>query len=109
MGIFNDGYCDSRCPVYRCLPRCNRNGVCNLLLRTEIERTKMKTILLKMLLSKVLKGKLTYIGIAGVAVPMIGQLLGLELADSDVATVVQGIGIVVAAFGRWRAAHQEKL
>lgn len=106
MGIFNDGSSNSHCPIYRCLPRCNCNGVCNILLRTKTERNEMKTLLLKMLLSKFLKGKVTYIGIAGVAIPIIGQLLGVEIADSDLAQVMESVGIVVATFGRWRAAHQ---
>lgn len=69
----------------------------------------MKTLLLKLLMSKILKGKVTYIGIAGVAIPVIGQLLGVEIADSDVAQIIESAGIIVATFGRWRAAHQAKV
>lgn len=61
----------------------------------------------KFLESKFLKGKMTYAGIAGFALPMIGKALGVDIAESDWATVIQAIGIVVATMGRIRAAHQE--
>ena len=52
---------------------------------------------------QMLEGKLTYTALAAVAAPIVGRLLGIELAESDMAMVFQAAMVLVGVYGRWRA------
>lgn len=52
---------------------------------------------------KMLKGKLTYISWAAVGAPILGRLLGIELAEADLVALISAGFVLVGIFGRWRA------
>ena len=54
-------------------------------------------------MSRIAKGKVTYGGILLVAVPLLTQWLGFEVGSEEVSTAVQGLGVLVAWAGRYRA------
>lgn len=52
---------------------------------------------------KMLQGKLTYTGITVLAVGWISQLVGVDIAPTEVDAVVNAGATLLAIFGRWRA------
>jgi hypothetical protein len=65
-----------------------------------------KTLALKWLESRFLKGKITYAGIGVAVLPLIAKALGIDVTGPEVDQLVQAIGLAVALAGRVRAAHQ---
>ena len=58
--------------------------------------------------AQVFKGKLTYSMAGGAAVVFIGQALGIELAQEEVASIIGGAMALVAIYGRYRATKAAK-
>lgn len=50
-----------------------------------------------------LNGKLTYSAIAVMAIIYVGQLIGVEVAEDQAASIVGVVAGLIGAFGRWRA------
>lgn len=53
--------------------------------------------------TEVFKGKLTYASLAVVAAPMLGALLGMEIAETELVQIAQGVAVLIGFYGRWRA------
>ncbi len=53
--------------------------------------------------TKVFKGKLTYSALAVVAAPILGRLLGFEIAETELVQLLQGLAVLVGFYGRYRA------
>jgi hypothetical protein len=54
---------------------------------------------------KMFKGKLTYSALAAIVAVQVGKLLGVEIAESEVAQVTEAVLALVAIYGRWRASR----
>jgi hypothetical protein len=50
-----------------------------------------------------LNGKLTYSAIGIMAIIYVGQLIGVEVAEEQAASIVSVIAGLIGAYGRWRA------
>ena len=50
-----------------------------------------------------LKGKLTYTSLGVIAATIVGQYLGIEIAESDLAALTQAGAVIAGIYGRWRA------
>lgn len=49
------------------------------------------------------KGKLTYTALAAVVAPVMAQLLGVDVVQSEVVQVFQAVAALIGVYGRWRA------
>lgn len=54
-------------------------------------------------LRNAIKGKLTYGGISALAVGLVSELLGVDLAPAEVDAVMTAVATLAAIYGRWRA------
>lgn len=52
-----------------------------------------------------LRGKLTYSGITALAIGLVSELLGIDLAPVEVDAVMTAVATLAAIYGRWRAAR----
>lgn len=50
-----------------------------------------------------LNGKLTYTAIAVMAIIYAGQLIGVDIAEEQAASIVGVVAGLIGAYGRWRA------
>lgn len=50
-----------------------------------------------------IRGKLTYSGISALAVGLVSELLGIDLAPVEVDAVMTAVATLAAIYGRWRA------
>lgn len=55
---------------------------------------------------KLLKGKLTYASIGVLAFGLVSQVLGVDVAPTEVDALVTAVATIAAIYGRWRAAQQ---
>jgi hypothetical protein len=56
---------------------------------------------------KLAKGKLTYASGAALAIGLIAELAGVDLAPAEVDAVVTALATVGVFYGRWRANQEE--
>jgi hypothetical protein len=54
-------------------------------------------------LEKRMKGSRTYLAVAGILLVQVGKLLGVEVAESDVAAITEGVLAIAAIYFRWLA------
>jgi len=52
------------------------------------------------------RGKLTYSGIGALVIGLVSELLGVDLAPTEVDVVMTAIATLAAIYGRWRATHE---
>jgi len=56
-------------------------------------------------LRNLFRGKLTYSGIGALVIGLVSELLGIDLAPTEVDAVMTAIATLAAIYGRWRATN----